>query len=205
MIEDILKMECDEAVLHAEWERIILEGKSSPKLRKNAKERGKSKHDPKYYDPKYLEHTGAINKDEYVFLHKAMKYFKPVNVLEVGTWFGTSANAIAGAITGRVYTCDKNDLFVAPRENIVYHNKLSGDLMKCLVDEKIKIDLAFWDAKFMRGDSDILLSLVKPLVFMCHDYEQPEKGWRCVQELKAKLGDKLHVESHGIIGVCVCR
>jgi len=102
---------------------------------------------------------------------------------------------------GKVYTCDKYDLFVGERPNIEYHNYISTRLIDRIISKGIKIDMAFWDAKFMRGDSEKLIKMVSPLVFLTHDYVQPEKGWRCVQELKERLGDRINVENHGIIGV----
>jgi len=203
MIEQIKAIKISDERLQADWDRIVHAGKASPKLRKNAKARGKSKNDPKYYDPKYLEHTGAINGAEFKLLHQAVKFFRPKNIIEVGTWFGTSANAMASALEpgGKVYTCDKYDLFVAPRDNIVYHNSLSTKLLDLLIKEGTKIGMAFWDAKFMRGDCEKLLQLVNPLIFMCHDYEEGEKGWRCVQELLEKSSEELQVESDGIIAL----
>ena len=203
IVNEILDVKCDEQALVLEWERIIRLGKSSKKLIRNAEKRGKSKNDPKYYNPACLERTGAIDCHEYIFLHKAIKYFKPTNILEVGTWFGTSANAMASALPegGMVYTCDKYDLFVGERENIIYNNGWSSKFISSLITKGIKIDMVFWDAQFKDGDADKIIGMIKPFIFITHDYEVGEKGWRCVRELKKKFRDQIKIEQHGIIGL----
>jgi len=163
---------------------IIAEGKKSSGLARLGENRSDLK-----YDPECLREHGAIACNEGELLYKMVRYFRPKNILEIGTWFGTSANFMAHALSdaeidGTVYTCDKNNLFVAPHELIEYHNCLSEDLLKDLRRRAVQIDMVFTDGRLYPKDAKRIKSLMPNVLFSTHDYTGKEKGWRNVRALK---------------------
>jgi len=207
MIDEILRQECDEKKIRKLHNNIVVAGKHSKKLIRNAKIRGKKKNDRKYYDPEYMEKTGSIKEDEAVFLYKFVKYVNPKNnILEIGTWFGTSAVVMAEALRDigsdkKVYTCDKYDLLVVNDEKIVYRNVMSDVFINTLMSEGIKFDMIFIDAEFAKSDYENVISLINPLVLIIHDYETGEKGWRNIVHLKEKTGKDYKIYTYGIYGI----
>jgi hypothetical protein len=91
-------------------------------------------------------------------------------------------------------------LFVGERQNIIYRTCLSSDLLKWLLSCNIKIDLIFQDAQMKDGDAERMLRLVRPLIYITHDYEPGKKGWYCIEQLMA-IRPQLQLCSHGIMGV----
>lgn len=151
---------------------IVHEGKHSKKLFDIGKKRNKP-NDPKYNDPDNMSRTGACSVPDCIFLATIVKEYNPGNILEIGTWFGTTSAVMASEITGNVYTCDNTDVFVDSLKSfdrIKRTNDKSANFLKKILDDKnIEIDLTFVDGTLMAGDCRLLKKL-KPKVYVFHDW-----------------------------------
>lgn len=182
---------------------VIENGKRSNGLKELAqKYRG-----PKY-DPTCMAQTGAIGYDEGLLLYRMVRFFKPTNILEIGTWYGTSAMFMFHAlrdedIDGTIYTCDKNNLYVCNHDSIEYHNCLSTEMLKRLQKEKVKINMVFTDGRFFPKDERRIKKLMPHIVFATHDYKKKEKGWRNVKALEPLYKDYSFYQDKGIMAFLI--
>lgn len=186
-------------VIEEIWTSVVVDGKKSDKLKKHADSQGKT--GPKYRDPENLGRTGACAVHECVTLYRLAKYYRPRITLEVGTWFGTTAYTLA-AVSGMVYTCDKNDLIIDPPENfnLKFYHGPSTKFWKKLGRSGVFADFVWADASLKVGDIERMLPLFKgPIRFAVHDYEEGEKGWRNMKHLGSVLGKQIVPEVEGII------
>jgi len=189
---------CDEESIKALHFDIVWKGKHSPKLRAIAKERGDS---PKYCCPEQLDNSGAIRDYEAIFLYKIVKYFNAKKILEIGTWFGTSASVMA-EYADAVYTCDKHDVYVADNPKVKYSNEYSTSFIKRLKHDGQKFDLVFADGKVDMEDAKRIVSMMNKFVFVTHDYAKGQKGYKAVKVFQKLLGeDKLDLLVNGIIAI----
>lgn len=175
---------------------VVANGKRSDKLKYYAKAEGKT--GAKYCDVDNMARTGACSPEECVVLYRLAKFYSPEVILEVGTWFGTTAWTLAQV--GKVYTCDKHDLFVGKQDNIEFYHGPSTKFWKKLGRRGIKTDFIWADASLKVGDIERMLPLYKDRIrFAVHDYEKKEKGWRNMRALGEVLGKKIEPEVEGII------
>lgn len=122
--------------------------------------------------------TGSITEQEAVSLCALAEYLKARVVIEVGTFIGTSTEALAHAATVEaVYTCDcSNDCL--PQTDIIHtHPRLrSTDMLRRLVALKVRADLCFFDGVLSAEDADLLGSVTHPrTVYALHDYNYGPK------------------------------
>jgi len=174
LVEKTLNQPYDESLIRKTRDEIVWAGKHSEKITKFGMERGKMD-DPKYSNPDDLTRTGAISLGDSIFLFQLLSYLKSKTAIEIGTWFGTSASIMA-LLVDKVYTCDRNNLYVADNPKIKYYNLQSDKFLRKMAKKKIKADFCFIDARLQKGDAEILLNIIKDTFFI-HDYEKGKKGF----------------------------
>jgi hypothetical protein len=188
-------------------EQIVYEGKHSPKILEVAQAKGLTD-DPKYYNPDNMCETGAIENHDAILLYAIVAAIRPKLALDIGTWFGTSAVVIGGNEGTVVYTCDRNDVYVANNENnrnVEYYNSISTKWLKFLIRKKTKAQFAFIDAN-LKDDDPALLR--KVLVFnspiALHDFEGNKKGVRNWKRLRRIFKELELIEPRELPGGTKC-
>ncbi|MHC4726115.1 MAG: class I SAM-dependent methyltransferase [Planctomycetota bacterium] len=181
---------------------IVWAGKHSDKFKKLAKTRDKA--DPKYAELDNMADTGAISNEDCYLLYSLVCRWRPKTIVEIGTWFGTSAVIMARAmmdvgVEGKIYTCDKHDVYVplsSYEPNVKYYNMHSEKFLKKMIGRKLMADMFFIDASLKKGDQKSIKELSgRPIRIVGHDYDA--KGLRNVNKLK-EVFQKVRLEIHGI-------
>jgi len=178
-------------------EKIIRLGKTQKKFLDLGRDRNRMD-DPKYADPNNIDDSGAITKDDALFLYDYVQKHRPLNIWEFGTWFGTSAYIMAqavrdiGAEYATVRTCDKHDVFVSLtdfEESVKYYHMHSTDFLKRLISRKCH--LVFADATLKAGDAELITAAFDgPVRFITHDYYGQAKGLGNIAKMKAACKGK---------------
>lgn len=122
--------------------------------------------------------TGSITEDEARMLWALAEAFRARAVIEVGTFTGTSALALAmGSAVEAVYTCDiSNDCLDASDVIRPFPKTSSVDMLKSLRCLGVSADLCFFDGVLTDADVAALLMLTHPhTVFAFHDYNYGPK------------------------------
>jgi len=129
------------------------------------------------------EKDGSISFLDCIFLNLLVRKYKPQTILEIGTWFGTSAAILCESLdfNSRIYTCDKNKVYTnldKYKNNIVSCPVHSSILIDFLNQKKIKIDYVFVDGGVTPDEAKILVEMMgDDLFFSTHDYKLPkDKG-----------------------------
>jgi hypothetical protein len=122
--------------------------------------------------------TGSIAWMEAYQLCALATYIKARVVIEVGTFIGTSAHALAlGSHVEAVYTCDiSNDC--CPSTDVIHAHPFtaSNDMLHRLCKKGVSADLCFFDGHLNREDAEALRVLTHPsTVFAFHDYDYGPK------------------------------
>jgi len=177
--------------------QLIFKGKSQPGFSILKGKIPKNKHaKAKYCNPNDLDNSGSITEEDVVVLHGLVQQYKPKTILEIGTWFGTSAMVMEKAMDGnvKIYTCDKHKVYVYESANVIYKNMWSYDFMKWLKPQQVIFDFAFIDAR-MQGDEKTLLNMMSSeAAIFIHDFAKDMKGWKNVRAFQ-KLIPEIHVLS----------
>jgi hypothetical protein len=120
--------------------------------------------------------TGAVSEAACVYLRALTERFKPVIAVEVGTFIGTSAMAMAGA--GHIFTCDKSNDCVAPTKRITTHPYTgSTRMLSELVRRGLAVDFFFFDGRIKDPDLRLIADLSTPnTVYAFDDFDGHEKG-----------------------------
>jgi predicted O-methyltransferase YrrM len=173
-------------------------------LKEVAKERGVKKGD-KFFNPDNLDESGAVSLEDAKFLYDYVKRNAPKNILEIGTWFGTSAYVMASLPYVTVQTIDQHDVFVKiPGYAVAYCHGKSKDALPVLVGNGFRYDMVFCDASLLKGDAECIINMCRPLRFLTHDYVKGQKGYENIKRMK-KLLDSHKIsykfETAGIIGI----
>ena len=163
--------------------KVIWDGKHSKKFRSIPKKYLEAQPD-KYGDLENLDNSGAINELDAMILYHLVRHFKPENIFEIGTWFGTSAQVMLLAQKSSIYTCDKNNYFVAQSQFIHFMNTESWNAIKKFGRIGYPIDLIFTDGALYGNDPKRLSKLCRRKIFITHDYVGKEKGYRNVRKMK---------------------
>lgn len=174
---------------------VVIEGKKSSKLRKFISTHSIARKE--LADENRLDVARSCNSADCLLLYLLIKHFRPVNIMEVGTWFGASTYAMAQSlidnnIEGKIYTCDKHDTFLnweKYRDKVVYYNLKSGKFFNKL---DIKIDMCFVDGalKTWEEAKTILSFFRDKILYINHDWHC-EKGQRNFRYMKKAAGDRL--------------
>jgi len=167
------------------YNKLVWDAKHSEKFRVLAAACGNK--GEKYGNLDNMDKTGSINVSDAAFLYDTVLTNKYQSILDIGTWFGTSAVIMAMAmkdagVDGRVYTCDMHDVYFHTNEyadRIEYHNEMSNRFLGRLVERGVKIDFAFIDAKMRPHDPKRIFRLMSKMVFAVHDWEYGGQKGRC--------------------------
>lgn len=196
--ERLEAVEVDEEKIRKVWLDVVTRGKHSEKLQNL----GKKYSGPKYTEPDNLKKTGSITAEEGILLCKLIMMLNVADVLEIGTWFGTSA-AMMLCHCERLFSCDKHDVCVYESNDFEYYHGYSNAYIKSIKQDSLDIDMAFIDGQLYEGDAKRLVKMIKPLIMVMHDYIPDEKGWRAVEQIKKVKGNKIEVFSKGIMAFCI--
>jgi predicted O-methyltransferase YrrM len=129
--------------------------------------------------------TGSLPYDDAVELYKLVRFFQPLVIAEVGTFIGVSTKAMRqaafdGEFSYVIHTCDfSNDLAIDASDNrIVQYPKMSSTSMfQHLAEEKIAVDLIYFDGRVQAEDFDYFSSIIHDqTIFVFDDFEGIEKG-----------------------------
>jgi hypothetical protein len=180
---------------------IIRLGKSTKDYVKSAKAH---KHtEAGYYDVNNVNMSGAIEIEDAWWLYNYIYEHENIHtILEVGTWFGTSAEIMACAMAdagreGKVYTCCLDNLYLGTRLHhhsmINYYNRESTGVFRKHIEAKTEFNFAFLDGRLCPGDAELLLKLMKiPYAIAVHDSDPIHKGGKNIVEIMKRLE---HAES----------
>ena len=171
--------------------QVVLKGKAQPGFSTLKKKVPKNEYlRAKYLDKKDVINSGAIADADVEVLYGLVQQYRPTTIIEIGTWFGTSAMVMDKAAEGKatIYTCDKNSVYVYDSPSVRYYNKMSDRFLDKMVRHGVKADFVFADASIRVGDvARILNATTKDFVFVTHDYVEGLKGWKYMRELEAAL------------------
>lgn len=144
-------------------------------------------------------HTDTTGYNDCAFLSLLVLNYKPENILEIGTWVGTTSYAMA--LTDgdcKVYTCDDSNRFVKlnieANNRIFTHSKThSTEFLKRMINDDMVFDMIFNDASLSNEDCELLCKLTpKDFIFVTHDYFNSnggyEKGYDAMEKMKQVLG-----------------
>jgi len=142
-----------------------------------------------------------------LFWYLTARTFKPKNVVEVGSWIGTSTLVIAKALYEiygddfTITTCDyptnvyiTNHNYKHLSDNIYYNNIHSDNLFQALVDSNGTFDAVFSDADLTGQNIRDFGKILDPsnLLFVTHDVyphaNKNEKGNRAINEVDKAYG-----------------
>jgi predicted O-methyltransferase YrrM len=134
------------------------------------------------------------------FLSMLILEYKPKNIMEIGTWVGTTSYAMA--LTSKdatIYTCDNNNKFVnlniEQNNRIINHpNTHSTVFLNNMVNNNIKFDMIFNDASLSEEDCKLICNLSNDeFIFVTHDYYNSnggyEKGHDAIEKMKKTLSN----------------
>jgi hypothetical protein len=122
--------------------------------------------------------TGSILETEAFALSVIAEHLKARIVIEVGTFIGTSTEALAAANTvEKVYTCDVSNDCLPPTPAIQTYPRLrSTDMLRRLVALEVDADLCFFDGVLSAEDVALLARVTHPrTVYALHDYNYGPK------------------------------
>ena len=128
--------------------------------------------------------TGSISKTAAWCLYCVVNYFKPQNIMEIGTFIGKSswsmlkAQEDAKVENAYLVTCDMSNDISIPwygKTNFKqYKKKTSTEMFQ---NEIIKPDLIFFDGRILKEDLEIFQKLVNEnTIIVLDDFEGVEKG-----------------------------
>ena len=125
--------------------------------------------------------TGSVPYDDAVELYKLAKFFQPKVIAEVGTFIGVSTRTMRlGVSSADIYTCDvSNRIQVDPKDTKIfqYPKMSSTSMFQHLAEEKIAVDLIYFDGRVQAEDFDYFSSIIHDqTVFVFDDFEGIEKG-----------------------------
>jgi predicted O-methyltransferase YrrM len=122
--------------------------------------------------------TGSISEYEAYLLRALATFLQAHVVIDVGTFIGTSACALASALTVQlVYTCDaSNDCLPSSVAIETFPKTTSLEMLRELKTRCVKADLCFFDGVLRDEDADLLAKVTHPkTVFAVHDYNYGPK------------------------------
>ncbi len=134
------------------------------------------------------EKTGTISEAGCLYLRALCARYAPHVAVEVGTFIGSSAMAMASE-AGMVHTCDKdNDAFVSHGNIVTYGKKTSTQMFAELASARVRSSFFFFDGRIHENDLPLIDLIAEPgAVFAFDDFERGQKGDINVKRLGAHL------------------
>ena len=125
--------------------------------------------------------TGSVPVDDAFELYKAVNFFQPKVIAEVGTFIGVSTMVmdLATKNAAQIRTCDvSNRIDLAHFGNIEqYFHTPSHEMFKDMAQEELKADLIYLDGRLGQEDIEPLNKIIHDkTVFVLDDFEGVEKG-----------------------------
>jgi hypothetical protein len=127
--------------------------------------------------------TGSISLSSAFSLFLLIKHFKPMRILEIGTFIGKSTISMARAMEeftdkGEIFTCDhSNEIKLPYTGNTKITQFMKQDSTKMLECLTGKFDLIFLDGRIKVQDIKIILNLITDKsIIVFDDFEGIEKG-----------------------------
>lgn len=119
--------------------------------------------------------TGTVPIETALLLRALSAFFRPRVAVEIGTFIGTSTEAI---LADHAYTCDRSNDCLPSSDRITCHPGWeSSRMLDKLVDLGVSVDLFFLDGRLGPGDLGRVLKLSHPgTVYALDDVEGKEKG-----------------------------
>lgn len=158
---------------------------------------------------KYADYdTGSINETSVWTLFSIACYFKPRNIVEVGTFIGKSTAALLNGTREafvkdvRMFTCDvSNDIKLTDSESwspghaqLKQYQMASQTVFKLIADEGVRADLVHLDGRLTPADIDPLKEIVHDkTLFTLDDFEGLEKGVVNAQLLLDAFGHQYYL------------
>lgn len=122
--------------------------------------------------------TGSITAFEAYLLRALCEHFQSRVVIEVGTFIGTSTDAMFAASTvDDIYTCDISNECLGDDEVVhTFPKQSSVEMLRELVNRGVRSDFCFFDGVLRDEDVDLLAKVTTPdVVFATHDYNYGPK------------------------------
>lgn len=162
---------------------LIYRGKTQPGF--SDLKKPKNKHmTEKYHNPNNIDESGSITEEDAEVLYDLVRTHNPKVIIEVGTWFGTSAMVMDKAGDAKIYTCDRHKLYAYDSDKVFYYNGWSTDFFDKLITDGVKADFVFLDGRLQGDEGKLLKCTADEFVVFIHDYEKPKKGWKNVRALQ---------------------
>lgn len=125
--------------------------------------------------------TGSLPVDDAFELYKAVRFFQPKVIAEVGTFIGVSTRTMREAVSSaKIYTCDaSNDIIVSEKDTALwqYEKTPSHEMFAQLAEQGLKVDLVYLDGRLSQQDVEPLTKIITDnTVFILDDFEGTEKG-----------------------------
>lgn len=157
--------------------------------------------------------TGTISEAAALYLRALTTSLQPMNAVEVGTFIGTSAEAI---VCRHLYTCDQKNDCLAPSHHVtVFPFQTSTQMLTVLHQGHLRVDFFFFDGRIQEDDLPLIHELSKPsTVYAFDDHHDGEKGvvnvrrllpWLSSYELIPPPARVLDLESTTTIALLVPR
>ncbi len=134
------------------------------------------------------EKTGTISEAGCLYLRALCARYAPHVAVEVGTFIGSSAMAMASE-AGVVHTCDKdNDAFLSHGNIVSYGKKTSTQMFAELASARVRASFFFFDGRIHENDLTLIDLIAEPgSIFAFDDFERGQKGEINVKRLGAHL------------------
>jgi hypothetical protein len=138
--------------------------------------------------------TGTVPIETSVLLRAVCRYYRPEVVVEVGTFIGTSTQALRASRV--IYTCDRDNDCVPSTERVLTHPFRTSTEMLREIQEPV--DLFFFDGRIQDADIPEILRLSHPrTVFVFDDCNGNEKGVINVARLAGHFRQYMVVAPYG--------
>ena len=138
------------------------------------------------------------------FLYGLVRYIKPKNILEIGTFVGSTCYAMKlgcekNQVTFNISTIDRDQSNIKKSEmgDLSFLTILEGEAKHILENQSRAYDFIFADANVDEKTACLLEPLLsRNVVFVTHDYNPQDKGIEALENVAANtfLGESIKVE-----------
>jgi predicted O-methyltransferase YrrM len=137
-------------------------------------------------------------------LYGLVRYIKPINILEIGTFVGSTCYAMKlGCEKNQgkhlITTIDRDQSNIKKSEmgDLSFLTILEGEAKQILEDQNCTYDFIFADANIDEKTASLLEPLMsRNVVFVTHDYNPQDKGIEALENIATNtfLGESIKVE-----------